>query len=179
MMYRAMMKMVMVGAVMFSANIANAALITGDMVITGSYSTSGGGDQSDDTLLTLSSATGTSGDGDIGGFVGFGTIGTIGDGNISLASFASVTNVYTINGFQLDLTSMTIVDQTASLLTMTGSGLLSGNSFDSTGVDWAFSANDLGSSYSMTVTAVPVPAAVWLFGSGLLGLVSVARRKIS
>ncbi len=27
------------------------------------------------------------------------------------------------------------------------------------------------------VSAVPVPAAVWLFGSGLLGLVSVARRR--
>lgn len=31
--------------------------------------------------------------------------------------------------------------------------------------------------YEMTV--VPVPAAVWLFGSGLLGLVGVARRKVS
>ena len=28
-----------------------------------------------------------------------------------------------------------------------------------------------------TTAAVPVPAAVWLFGSGLLGLVGVARRK--
>ena len=28
-----------------------------------------------------------------------------------------------------------------------------------------------------TMTVVPVPAAVWLFGSGLLGLVGVARRK--
>ena len=28
-----------------------------------------------------------------------------------------------------------------------------------------------------TVAAIPVPAAVWLFGSGLLGLVGVARRK--
>lgn len=27
------------------------------------------------------------------------------------------------------------------------------------------------------VTAVPVPAAVWLFGSGLLGLIGMARRK--
>jgi hypothetical protein len=26
-------------------------------------------------------------------------------------------------------------------------------------------------------TVVPVPAAVWLFGSGLLGLVGIARRK--
>ncbi|MEN8762128.1 MAG: VPLPA-CTERM sorting domain-containing protein [Thiogranum sp.] len=28
-----------------------------------------------------------------------------------------------------------------------------------------------------TVSTVPVPAAVWLFGSGLLGLVGIARRK--
>jgi hypothetical protein len=27
------------------------------------------------------------------------------------------------------------------------------------------------------VSAVPVPAAVWLFGSSLLGLVGIARRK--
>ncbi len=31
--------------------------------------------------------------------------------------------------------------------------------------------------YAAPVSAVPVPAAVWLFGSGLLGLVSVARRR--
>ncbi|MGB5717028.1 MAG: VPLPA-CTERM sorting domain-containing protein [Gammaproteobacteria bacterium] len=30
---------------------------------------------------------------------------------------------------------------------------------------------------SVTVNAVPVPAAVWLFGSGVLGLVGVARRR--
>jgi len=27
------------------------------------------------------------------------------------------------------------------------------------------------------LAAVPIPAAVWLFGSGLLGLIGVARRK--
>jgi hypothetical protein len=32
-------------------------------------------------------------------------------------------------------------------------------------------------SYSGSITPVPVPAAVWLFGSGLLGLVGIARRK--
>ena len=39
---------------------------------------------------------------------------------------------------------------------------------------------DIGSGNSMYVTsvsAVPVPAAVWLFGSGLIGLVGFARRK--
>jgi hypothetical protein len=30
---------------------------------------------------------------------------------------------------------------------------------------------------STSISAIPVPAAVWLFGSGLLGLVGVARRK--
>lgn len=38
-----------------------------------------------------------------------------------------------------------------------------------------FTANATGS--ITMVEAVPVPAAVWLFGSGLLGLVGVARRK--
>lgn len=32
---------------------------------------------------------------------------------------------------------------------------------------------------TVIVSAVPVPAAGWLFGSGLLGLVGVARKKIS
>jgi len=31
--------------------------------------------------------------------------------------------------------------------------------------------------WSLSPTVVPVPAAVWLFGSGLLGLIGVARRK--
>lgn len=32
-------------------------------------------------------------------------------------------------------------------------------------------------SYEGAVSAVPVPAAVWLFGSGMLGLVGIARRR--
>ena len=32
---------------------------------------------------------------------------------------------------------------------------------------------------TVTVGAVPVPAAVWLFGSGLIGLVGIARRRSS
>jgi len=33
------------------------------------------------------------------------------------------------------------------------------------------------SSFSANITAVPVPAAMWLFGSGLLGLAGAARRR--
>lgn len=48
----------------------------------------------------------------------------------------------------------------------------------------AFTLNDVSSVKSFTATAdgfavVPVPAAVWLFGSGLLGLAGMARRKRS
>lgn len=49
----------------------------------------------------------------------------------------------------------------------------------------AVDINDLGqiivngqdTSYLLTPVVVPVPAAVWLFGSGLLGLIGVAKRK--
>jgi hypothetical protein len=39
---------------------------------------------------------------------------------------------------------------------------------------------DIGSGLSMTVTnVVPVPPALWLFGSGLIGLIAISRRKKS
>ena len=53
------------------------------------------------------------------------------------------------------------------------------------GSSW-FSVNQYGFDYASfngtvlaneTVSTVPVPASVWLFGSGLLGLVCMARRK--
>lgn len=43
--------------------------------------------------------------------------------------------------------------------------------------DWAPSAVFYDNLGFAEVSAVPVPAAVWLFGSGLLGLVGVARRR--
>ncbi len=40
-----------------------------------------------------------------------------------------------------------------------------------------YSTNIFGTWNTFNLTPVPVPAAVWLFGSGLLGLAGVARRK--
>ena len=51
----------------------------------------------------------------------------------------------------------------------TSSGLQSFASQSNTFYAWAVQSGD--------VSAVPVPAAVWLFGSGLLGLIGVARRN--
>ena len=42
------------------------------------------------------------------------------------------------------------------------------------GQDWI---GDDAINLGIRISAVPVPAAVWLFGSGLIGLIGVARRK--
>jgi hypothetical protein len=44
------------------------------------------------------------------------------------------------------------------------------------GFSIGLSAQDVGYSVTLTPSAVPVPAAVWLFGSGLLGLVGIRRK---
>lgn len=41
----------------------------------------------------------------------------------------------------------------------------------------ARSAGTTNSQFSVTAAPVPIPAAFWLFGSGLIGLVGLARRK--
>ena len=55
---------------------------------------------------------------------------------------------------------------TPAVTTMTGIGTNLGQ--------WTLSQ---AGTLSYSVSAVPVPAAVWLFGSGLVGLVGVARRR--
>jgi hypothetical protein len=57
------------------------------------------------------------------------------------------------------------------------SQLLSVNQFMSCGVGTCTVTD--GGSLNIAFTVVPVPAAVWLFASGLLGLVGMARRKRS
>lgn len=68
--------------------------------------------------------------------------------------------------------SINTVNNTVNFtLDLTGTNLIGSD----IAVRWAMTcANDV---IEGEVPAVPVPAAVWLFGSGLLGLVGVARRK--
>ena len=64
-----------------------------------------------------------------------------------------------------------------------GASATFGSSFSQFGQSWMntsnFSTSNQLSIYAMSqeLTAVPVPAAAWLFGSGLLGIVGMARRK--
>jgi len=76
-------------------------------------------------------------------------------------------------GFNLFIDNVQYIDEPFRTSTSGGSNYLSFGDQSNTGisdVDLAF--------YQATIgTAVPVPAAVWLFGSGLIGLMGIARRK--
>jgi len=90
------------------------------------------------------------------------------------------------NPFSL-INGTSIFGAATNITNFPGSGPLSINLGGATGNVLLFGGKlDAGSYYdndrfkiaSLDVTVVPVPAAVWLFGSGLLGLVGVARRKV-
>ncbi len=155
---------------------ANAALITGSVGFFGSFTASGGNDLSDATTLNLGNTMVASSTGDLAPPA----VTMFDQANINnvlvFDPSTVVINLLDINGFQIDVATSTIIDQTAGILTLTGTGAISAAGFDLTPTTWVLSADDLGA-YSMTVSAVPVPAAVWLFGSGLIGLIAVARRK--
>lgn len=103
--------------------------------------------------------------------VGFGTdiaVGTAitgGDTITSAGLYIDDDGSVQLAGFKLfiDPTTQTTLYSTD----FTVNGLDSTSGYDNLGV---FMVRDY-------VPAVPIPAAVWLFGSGLLGLVAVARRK--
>jgi len=105
--------------------------------------------------------------------------GTGGVLNLSGLPVGGIKGFLSIGGWEFDLKTLSIDKQLAGTLELSGTGMVYSDSvagFTPTQANWSFSAVSR-STYSMTVTAVPVPAAVWLFGSGLLGLVGVARRK--
>ena len=92
-------------------------------------------------------------------------------------SFSAVTNFFTIDDWQLDLTSINVnANATADVLDLAGAGLMTLSGGTAQAVNWSFTSSGL-TTYNMSITAVPVPAAVWLFGSGLIGLFGVVRRK--
>ncbi len=101
---------------------------------------------------------------------------------------SSNTTPGTVNVFELSLDSVADLNSLQAagftLATFTFSALSEGTSPLSISINTLGDANGAPlaattTSGSITVTAVPLPGAVWLFGSGLLGLMGMARRKVA
>ena len=159
---------------------SQAATVNGSLTVGGSYRSllaEIGGRISLDTIVA--DGYGTSGD----------FLTTVGDGDTGIANNdlvypgVVVDPLFNIGGWEIALSSSVIDYEDADYLFLSGTGtvrcidleLCAG--FSDTAMSWNLSAQAAGGTYSMVVTTVPVPAAVWLFGTGLIGLAGVARRK--
>lgn len=70
--------------------------------------------------------------------------------------------------------SFTGLSEGLTLLTMADNELPAGGWYDNSNY---LAAYPIYKNESVEVSAIPVPAAAWLFGSGLIGLIGLARRK--
>lgn len=149
-------------------------------------------------LASFSGLVGTGSFDDVSGFFNL-VLALNGGGTVTLTNPGTGEGVLVDNPFILDVDFS--ASDTASLFDTTivfangivccGGASPAPNSFDGTtmslwGADFVVGpspfetvglTSQIGLDLRLELTAVPVPAAAWLFGSGLLGLVGVARRK--
>ncbi len=92
--------------------------------------------------------------------------------------------LWSVGGFTFDLLSSTVAMRTASALVIEGTGIVSGNGFDPTAMDWSFTTQSSGGRtrtvFSFSANGVAVPdggSAVALLGLALTGI-EVLRRRL-
>ena len=107
---------------------------------------------------------------------------------IGVASWNDSKKILAWDSFSTGTTTNVAKGTAAPAFSVTGSVLVDDGSGGWTGTlastgningdNWAgFNNVQFSEVFNVEITAVPVPAAAWLFGSGLLGLVGVARRR--
>ena len=106
-------------------------------------------------------------------------MGTLGTDPLGSTFFSDSFSVF---GYQFDNLDSSITGSLAPGQTVTVEASLFASvtmpGFESGGAARIGDPLDLSAgAFSGSLTIVPVPAAVWLFGSGLIGLIGVARRK--
>jgi len=121
--------------------------------------------------------------GDYGAPVPSGTVdGATGDIDVDLSSLrlniSGIVNPSLPSTFDVELWPVTTPATSGSYDPLDDSwSLLWSKTFSITVQDLGNIGGTIDLALGGTLTTVPVPAAVWLFGSGLLGLVGIARRK--
>jgi hypothetical protein len=124
----------------------------------------------------------TSATGDFG-FIASGTQASMPNAWIFVPSMPTP-GLWSVGGFTFDLNSSIVTMQNANFLTIEGEGIVSGNGFDATPMDWAFTAQSAGGqnrqTFSFSANGLAVPdsgSAVALLGLALTGI-EVLRRKL-
>lgn len=172
---------VLAGVLLFGAGAAGAAMTTYDYVITGDVFV---GDETDANAFGLTA-------GETITAYGTFTADLSGSGQVTIPFGSGSGNTMTIdlNGTLLSASqAVGFGSGNNPFITLNGDETLYDLDFLKTSVPTFNSSflyfDDLSASSlfgqwqtSVSLTVVPVPAAVWLFGSGLLGLVAAARRK--
>lgn len=165
----------------------NAALITGDVGFGGEYSplASEGGAEVDlgeagyIDITDNEAVVTTGGTGDLSGLTAFGTVV---DYNGFTIGEAPADPLWSGGGFEFELTGMNVVEQTDTVLGLSGEGIMSAEDFEDTPYLWSFSADAAGDAefaFSSTNTEVPEPGTLSLLGLGLIGLGAARRRMKS
>ncbi len=162
------------------------------VLVDGSISLSGGFGPVDASLLptTLGAATGiafvgsASVDQATGDFAGLpGAAVTTTDFQFDPALAPNPVNLWTVGSFTFTMDSLSVIYHDAYFLLLSGTGLLTAPGYEPTPGAWRLSSQTVDqntftwSSSTASTAVVPVPAAVWLFGSGLIGIAGIARRR--
>jgi hypothetical protein len=90
--------------------------------------------------------------------------------------------LWSVGGFTFDLLTSTVVTRNSTFLNISGTGIVSGNGFDPTSMEWSFTAQNAGGRprtiFSFSANGVAVPdggTTVMLLGAAL-GVLGMARR---